>query len=119
LAERVYFSRTLCTLNNHYIKAFGESYNLPTLKLEFFMNFLLTICLNNKKASIIAQGPYDKVLEASYRLLAGDYIAYEEKGEIAHISIVTGADSKGYALVNSHNSDRYRYHGTLAGIARK
>lgn len=60
------------------------------------------------KASIVSQGSYDEVLKHSYELLPGDYIAYEKKGEVAHISIVTGLDSKGYALVNSHNSDRHR-----------
>lgn len=60
------------------------------------------------RASVIAHGTYDRVLKASYKLLPGDYIAYEKKGKIAHISIVTGVDSKGYTLVNSHNSDRYR-----------
>ncbi|NLM97167.1 MAG: amidase domain-containing protein [Halanaerobiaceae bacterium] len=60
------------------------------------------------RASIIASGKYRDVLNSSYKLLPGDYIAYERKGKICHISVVTGADSKGYILVNSHNTDRYR-----------
>ncbi|SCG83885.1 hypothetical protein DW1_2321 [Proteiniborus sp. DW1] len=64
--------------------------------------------LYSGRASLITNGSYDKVLKASYKLLPGDIVAYEKKGKIAHISIVTGIDSKGYALVNSHNSDRYR-----------
>lgn len=64
--------------------------------------------LYSGRASLIASGSYDKVLKASYKLLPGDFIAYEKKGKIAHISVVTGMDSKGYILVNSHNSDRYR-----------
>lgn len=64
--------------------------------------------INSNRASVIAHGTYDKVLEGSYRLLPGDYVAYEKKGKVTHISVVTGIDSKGYALVNSHNSDRYR-----------
>ncbi|MEW6623078.1 MAG: amidase domain-containing protein [Bacillota bacterium] len=64
--------------------------------------------LNSGRASVIAYGPYHEVVKDSYKLLPGDYVAFEEEGEVAHISIVTGADSKGYALVNSHTSDRYR-----------
>ncbi|SCZ02113.1 amidase domain-containing protein [Alkaliphilus peptidifermentans] len=64
--------------------------------------------LDSGRASSIAHGTYDKVLESSYKLLPGDYIAYEVKGKVTHVSLVSGIDSKGYILVNSHNSDRYR-----------
>lgn len=64
--------------------------------------------LNSGRASKIAYGTYNQVLKASYELLPGDYIAYEKKGKVTHISVVTGADSKGYTLTNSHNADRYR-----------
>jgi len=60
------------------------------------------------RASVITRGNYSNVLKGSYKLLPGDYVAYEKKGKVTHISVVTGVDSKGYALVNSHNSDRYR-----------
>lgn len=60
------------------------------------------------RASIIARGTYSNVLKSSYKLLPGDYIAYEKGGKVAHISVVTDIDSKGYALVNCHNTDRYR-----------
>ncbi|MDR5658511.1 amidase domain-containing protein [Serpentinicella sp. ANB-PHB4] len=63
---------------------------------------------NSGRGSVITRGSYKEVLSASYKLLPGDYIAYEEKGKVSHISVVTGIDSKGYALVNSHNADRYR-----------
>ncbi|MGM0502478.1 MAG: amidase domain-containing protein [Bacillota bacterium] len=62
----------------------------------------------SNRASKIAYGSYAQVLNASYKLLPGDYIAYEKKGKVKHISIVTGVDSQGYRLVNCHNSDRYR-----------
>jgi hypothetical protein len=61
---------------------------------------------NSGRASIIAYGSYDKVYKASYKLLPGDFIAYEKRNDITHISVVTGADSKGYSLVSCHNSDR-------------
>ncbi|NLY88810.1 MAG: amidase domain-containing protein [Firmicutes bacterium] len=64
--------------------------------------------LYSGRGSLIARGVYDKVLRASYELLPGDFIAYMQKGKVEHISIVTGADSRGYTLVNSHNADRYR-----------
>ena len=60
------------------------------------------------RASLIASGSYENILAHSYNLLPGDYIAYERKGKVAHISIVTDFDNKGYALVNSHNTDRYK-----------
>jgi hypothetical protein len=60
------------------------------------------------RASTITYGKYLDVLRNSYNLLPGDYIAYEKKGKITHISVVTGLDSKRYALVDSHNADRYR-----------
>jgi len=38
------------------------------------------------------QSSFQSFIQAS----AGDYIAYEKKGKVVHISVVTGADSKGY-----------------------
>ncbi len=64
--------------------------------------------LNSGRGSTIVHGTYDKVLKLSYRLLPGDIVAYEKKGKVAHIAVVTGADSRGYSLVNCHNTDRYR-----------
>jgi len=64
--------------------------------------------LNSGRASVIARGTYKDVISASYKFLPGDYVAYEKKGKVTHISVVTASDSKGYALVNSHNADRYR-----------
>lgn len=69
-----------------------------------FNNFMLY----NGRGTRIARGPYSEILEASYNLLPGDYIAYEKKGKVVHISLVSGIDSKGYILVNSHNADRHR-----------
>lgn len=62
--------------------------------------------LNSGRASVIAKGSYEKVYKASFKLLPGDFVAYEKKGDITHISTVTGADSKGYSLVTCHNTDR-------------
>ncbi|MEA4845696.1 MAG: amidase domain-containing protein [Clostridiaceae bacterium] len=67
---------------------------------------LKSYMLYSGRASLIAYGSYDKVYKESYKLLPGDFIAYEKKGDITHISVVTGADSKGYSLVSCHNTDR-------------
>lgn len=64
--------------------------------------------LYSGRGSLIVHGTYDKVLKLSYRLLPGDVIAYEKKGKVVHISVVTGADSRGYTLVNCHNTDRFK-----------
>ena len=64
--------------------------------------------LYSGRGSLIQKGTYEQVLKNSYKLLPGDYIAYEKKGKVAHISVVSGIDSLGYALVNSHNTDRFR-----------
>lgn len=60
------------------------------------------------RASVIGYGKYNDVYKASYKLLPGDFVAYEKNGKVTHISVISGADSKGYVLVNCHNTDRYR-----------
>lgn len=64
--------------------------------------------INSGRGSVIVHGTYDQVLKLSYKLLPGDIVAYEKKGKIVHVSVVTGADSRGYSLVSCHNIDRYR-----------
>lgn len=71
---------------------------------QAFKNYMIY----SGRASVVAYGTYDKVYKAAYKLLPGDFVAYEKKGKITHISVVTGSDTKGYTLVNSHNTDRYR-----------
>jgi len=41
------------------------------------------------------------------KLQLADLVCYEKKGNIDHFSIITGQDSHGYPLVNSHTTDRY------------
>lgn len=72
------------------------------LNADGFKNYMLS----SGRASLIAYGNYEKVYKTSYKLLPGDFIAYERNGDINHISLVTGVDSRGYALVSCHNSDR-------------
>ena len=63
--------------------------------------------LYSGKGRLVAKGKYDSVLGASKQLQPGDIVAYEKKGDIVHVSIVTAKDSKGTLLVNSHTNDRY------------
>lgn len=72
------------------------------LNADGFKNYMV----GSGRASVIAYGSYEKVFKASYKLLPGDFVAYEKKGDITHISTVTALDSKGYALVTCHNTDR-------------
>jgi hypothetical protein len=55
----------------------------------------------------MARGTYSQVYKTAYDLIPGDVIAFVEKGKVVHMAIVTGADSKGYPLVNTHTTDRY------------
>ncbi|MBB6216889.1 hypothetical protein HNQ80_002994 [Anaerosolibacter carboniphilus] len=71
---------------------------------QAFKNYMLY----SGRASKIAYGSYEKVYKQAYQLLPGDFVAYEKNGKVTHISVVTGVDAKGYALVNCHNTDRYR-----------
>ena len=64
--------------------------------------------LYNGKGSLLSKGKYKDVYKHAYKLLPGDVVAYAKKGKVTHVSVVTGLDSKGYPLVNCHNSDRYR-----------
>lgn len=59
------------------------------------------------KAYVLAKGTYTQVYKEAYKLVPGDAIAYQEKGKVVHMAIVTGADSKGYTLVNTHTTDRF------------
>ena len=74
----------------------------PWINADKFTSYMI----GSGRAYVIAKGSYEKVYKASYKLLPGDFVAYEKKGDITHISIVTGADSKGYPLVTCHNTDR-------------
>ncbi|MFZ5925150.1 MAG: amidase domain-containing protein [Bacillota bacterium] len=67
------------------------------------------------RAIRMARGTYADVVTPSERyphgaigaLDLGDLIAYEEKGRLVHFAVVTGTDSHGYVVVNSHTADRY------------
>jgi hypothetical protein len=64
--------------------------------------------LYSGRASLLASGSYKDVYQYAYSLRPGDIVAYVKKGKVTHVSVVTGADSKGYPLVSCHNLDRNR-----------
>lgn len=80
----------------------GKGATRSWLNADGFKNYML----NSGRAALIAYGNYEKVYKSSYKLLPGDFVAYEKKGDVIHISTVTGADSRGYSLVSCHNADR-------------
>lgn len=67
------------------------------------------------KARRIARGRYadvtrpsDKFPEGAVReLQIGDLIAFDEKNDVQHFSVITAFDSKGYPLINTHTADRW------------
>lgn len=71
--------------------------------------------LYSGRGSVIKKGNFKELsfsndvnLEpAISKLKLGDLVAYEKKGDIDHFAVITGRDSRGYALVNSHTADRY------------
>ena len=67
-----------------------------------FKNYIV----GSGRGGYIAKGTYQQVYKSAYNMRPGDFVAYEKKGKITHISTVTGLDSKGYPLVTCHNTDR-------------
>lgn len=80
----------------------GKNGTKAWLNAQGFKNYMV----GSGRASYIAKGSYQEVYKAAYNMRPGDFVAYEKKGRIVHISTVTGLDSKGYPLVTCHNTDR-------------
>lgn len=97
----------------HYQRHGNSMGSAAWLNAAKFKNYLLY----SGKGKQIAKGNYKK-LSALYAtnngtastsaLMLGDIISYEEKGKVVHNAIVTGFDSHGYPLVNTHTVDRYK-----------
>ena len=81
---------------------FGKSGTKAWVNAQEFKNYMV----NSGRASYIAKGSYNDVYKAAFNLRPGDFVGYEKRGRITHISTVTGLDSKGYPLVTCHNTDR-------------
>lgn len=69
---------------------------------QSFKNYMLA----SGRGNYIAKGNYSQIYKKAYNMRPGDFVAYEKKGKITHISTITGLDSKGYPLVTCHNTDR-------------
>ncbi|WP_354093731.1 amidase domain-containing protein [Clostridium gasigenes] len=80
----------------------GKNGTKAWLNAQGFKGYML----GSGRGSSIAKGSYQQVYKAAYNMRPGDFVAYERKGRIVHISTVTGLDSKGYPLVTCHNTDR-------------
>ncbi|MGL4773632.1 MAG: amidase domain-containing protein [Clostridium sp.] len=80
----------------------GKSATKSWVNAQGFKNYMV----GSGRASYIAQGKYKEIYKVCYNMRPGDFVAYEKKGKIVHISTVTGLDSKGYPLVTCHNTDR-------------
>lgn len=63
--------------------------------------------LHSGRGKLVSRGKYQKVVNFTKYIAPGDFIAYERKGDIVHVSVVTAIDSAGVPLVNSHTNDRY------------
>lgn len=96
----------------NYKKYGGSEGSKAWVNASSFKNYLLY----SGKGSLIMKGNYRTLTKplpnspkgAVGKLQLGDLIAYEKKGDINHFTVVTGWDSHGYPLINSHTTDRYR-----------
>lgn len=80
----------------------GHDGSKSWLNAQGFKNYMI----GSGKASYISKGSYNQTYKAAFKMVPGDFVAYEKKGRITHISTVTGLDSNGYPLVTCHNTDR-------------
>ena len=80
----------------------GKEGTKAWLNAQGFKNYMV----NSGRASYIAKGSYQQIYREAFNMRPGDFVAYEKKGRITHVSTVTGFDSKGYPLVTCHNTNR-------------
>lgn len=80
----------------------GRDATKAWVNAQGFKNYMV----HSGRGSYIARGKYQEIYKTAYKCRPGDFVAYEKKGKIVHISTVTGLDSKGYPLVTCHNTDR-------------
>jgi len=71
--------------------------------------------ISSGRGTILGKGTFNELISplpgypcgALEKLATGDLICYAKGSDIDHFAIVTGFDSHGYPLVNSHTIDRY------------
>lgn len=67
------------------------------------------------KGTVVKKGSFKDIMTptqdypcgAAQKLELGDLICYAKNGDIDHFAVLTGWDSHGYPLINSHTTDRY------------
>lgn len=74
------------------------------INAQSFTRFML----NSGRASLLGRGTYPTVAKQVSRLEPGDIVAYQRKGEITHVSVVTGRDAGDVPVVAAHTADRWR-----------
>ncbi|GFP78366.1 amidase domain-containing protein [Clostridium fungisolvens] len=88
----------------------------PSSKTWVNANSLKNYLINSGKGTVINVGTFKELTKPSKtsakgiigNLQIGDLIAYEKgPNNIDHFAVITGFDSHGYPLVNSHTTDRY------------
>lgn len=90
----------------------GGKLRLPTFAL---VESLVSHLRYSGKADLVVKGDFQTVWKIAagkpqgFRsfLDAGDVLAYQYKGKWAHTALITGFDSRGYPVGNSHTADRY------------
>jgi len=89
---------------------------LPGISAWANADGLKKFLIGSGRGSIIKIGRFKELTSPSEnlpigavgKLQLGDLVAYEKGlGNIDHFAVVTGFDSRGYPLVNSHTTDRY------------
>ena len=93
-------------------KKYEGAYESPAwINAVAFKKYLI----NSGKGKIVANGSYKELISripgypcgAVQKLDIGDLICYAKGSVIDHFAIITGFDSHGYPLVNTHTIDRY------------
>lgn len=95
-----------------YKKYDGAECSRAWVNADGFKDYLLY----SGRGSVIKKGSFKDVIKplpdspcgAVGKLQVGDVICYAKGSDIDHFAIVTGFDSHGYPLINSHTTDRYR-----------
>ena len=95
-----------------YHKYGGGEGSKAWVNADAFRNYLIY----SGKGNLIKKGSFEDLIKPNdnyscgiiEKLELGDMICYALGSNIDHFAIVTGWDSHGYPLVNSHTTDRYR-----------
>lgn len=94
-----------------YNKNEGASGSAAFVNADAFKNYLIY----SGRGTLIKKGTFNNLAAPSNtnpngeisKLNLGDVIAYAKGNDVDHFAIVTGFDSHGYPLINSHTTDRY------------